>query len=327
MEFLDHLVVLNLKSEFWHWVILCIEVSKLHPLVCGQSPLVWIITPDVSPSIPVLPSSSLSCTWQPGWRSWNCECSSCPSSALALQWLPTSLIVKAKVHTGLRPSLMGPPSPSQPLLLMTSCATSLLLTASPPAPLASSLFLKHKGFSTSALLTLGLAHPLLWERLRMFSYTPGLYPGDAHTSLYPHPNGDKWKCLQIWPDVPWGKNCHGWELHTSGTRPFAGCSLSTETLFLQRTQWLTLTSPSNLLKSHRYPAPPWPPCFNSVPPNLESRSSCPLPPTADYSTPSNTLSDFSHGAYLLSVFSERMSPPGGRDLCLACSPVNPGSLQ
>ena len=60
---------------------------------------------------------------------------------------------------------------------------------------------------------------------------------------------------------------------------------------------------------------------------LQSRSSCPLPPTADYSTPSNTLSDFSHGAYLLSVFSERMSPPGGRDLCLACSPMNPGSLQ
>ena len=36
---------------------------------------------------------------------------------------------------------------------------------------------------------------------------------------------------------------------------------STETLFLQRTQWLTLTSPASLLKSHCYPAPPWPPCF------------------------------------------------------------------
>ena len=148
--------------------------------------------------------------------SWNCECSSCPSSAPCP---PKSTLAQG---------LPDAPPPSTPV---PAFVTADLVFDFPPycLPSSSSRLLpvpQTQGFSTSVLLTLGLAHPLLWERLRMFNYIPGLYPGDACTSLHPHPNGDKWKCLQIWPDVPWVQNCHGWELHTSDTnRCSAFCRL------------------------------------------------------------------------------------------------------
>ena len=76
-----------------------------------------------------------------------------PPLLQAFQCLPISLGIKAKVHIGPRPPLTWPPTLSQPLLPLTSYATSFFLTASPSSFSGLLTVPQTQGFSTSALLT------------------------------------------------------------------------------------------------------------------------------------------------------------------------------